>query len=121
MKTIEGKTVYKCEHCGRISLSKNGMIRHETACKKNPSNWACCLDCKFLDVKTYRDEQDRTKTDYFYCEKKNLKMYHPKALRFTNKQKRDDIIGRCDAAMPSVKNGCTDFEHQYRDYSIYGE
>ena len=46
--------VYKCDHCNKLSLSKGGMIRHETVCKKNPKNMCYCWDCK------YRKEEEIT-------------------------------------------------------------
>lgn len=108
MKIIENKPIYRCEHCGKLSLSQSGMQRHETACRKNPANWAACGGCAHLDV-TYKWYDDKEVPCSFYCKLKNKRMYHSKVLRFANAERRNDIISGCDMVMPSVKDGCPDF------------
>lgn len=49
MKKITNATVYKCEHCNKISLNAGAMKQHECACNKNPNNVPMCDDCHWLD------------------------------------------------------------------------
>lgn len=49
MKRIENTTVYKCEHCNKISLNAGAMKHHERACCKNPNNMPMCDDCHWID------------------------------------------------------------------------
>lgn len=45
MKKVE-KTVYKCDHCNRLSLSKSGIKTHGKFCRKNPENKTYCYMCE---------------------------------------------------------------------------
>lgn len=49
MKIIKDTTVYKCEHCNKVSLSAGAMKKHECACTKNPTNIPMCDDCHWID------------------------------------------------------------------------
>lgn len=131
MKSITDKTVYKCEFCGKLSLSKGAMTIHEINCRRNPKNWTDCASCQYLKVKRHVIENtigQRCKRcsyfDYdnygyaectnnddncdgslyitdFICEKTGKKMYYEKKVRMMKREKREEIIGRCDCAMPS--------------------
>ena len=48
MKEVE-KTVYKCDHCNRLSLSKSGIKTHEKFCRKNPENRTYCYKCEHCE------------------------------------------------------------------------
>ena len=109
MKSITDKTVYKCEFCGKLSLSKGAMKVHEMNCKKNPNNWTDCASCEYLNYETGYSECARNGdndcdgslyiTD-FICEKTGKKMYYERKVRMMKKEKREEIIKRCDCAMP---------------------
>ena len=48
MKEVE-KTIYKCDHCNRLSLSKSGIKTHEKFCRKNPENTTYCYMCEHCE------------------------------------------------------------------------
>lgn len=136
METITDKKVYKCEFCGKLSLSKGGMTIHEMNCKKNPKNWVDCASCDYLKSVRIKIEGSEGKRCYrcpnhyvdyvngysecmrndnayddecdgsiyitdFICEKTGKKMYYEKKVRLMRKEKREEIIKRCDCAMPN--------------------
>lgn len=49
MKVLNNQKVYQCEYCGKVSLRKQNIIRHEEACRKNPKHMAICYYCKYYD------------------------------------------------------------------------
>lgn len=128
MEKIENKPVYKCEYCGKLSLSLAGMARHEKLCKKNPDNWTDCASCEYLDritVKIEGTRKERCKTcphydmeeDYcdlenpqdcdgiryitdFVCRKTGKRMYYRRKIFAMPKAKAIEIIKRCDCPMP---------------------
>ena len=103
------------------------MVVHEMNCKKNPKNWIDCASCDYLKVEKVLIEGSRgkrckrcpyygysgcTKEDEecdggslyitnFICEKTGKKMYYEKRIRMMPKERRDEIIRRCDCAMPN--------------------
>ena len=125
MEKIENKPVYRCSHCGKLSLSLAGMTRHEKLCKKNPDNWTDCVSCEYLDkisVKvegtigvrckscTYydpwyndccRDYCDGSQyTTDFICKKTGKRMCYRRKIFAMPKAKAIEIIKRCDCQMP---------------------
>lgn len=128
MEKIENKPVYKCSHCGKLSLSLAGMTRHELLCKKNPDNWTDCASCEYLDRITVKLEGTRKKrcktcphydrmendcnledTEYcdgsqyitdFVCRKTGKRMYYRRKIFAMPKAKAKEIIERCDCPMP---------------------
>lgn len=60
MKVREA-TIYQCEFCGKVYLSKAWAEKHEYACYKNPKNNTLCFSCEHLI-----HNQDEI---YPYCEK----------------------------------------------------
>lgn len=62
MKTIENRTIYKCDFCRKTYLTKGPCGRHEKFCAKNPENAHACFHCKHLVV-------DRNQADDGYSEK----------------------------------------------------
>lgn len=56
MEKITNATVYKCEHCNRISFNAGAMKQHECACNKNPNNVPMCDDCYWLDSSGYNTQ-----------------------------------------------------------------
>lgn len=67
MEEIKDKVVYRCEHCGRLSFNKGGMMIHERGCKKNPENFTECFSCKFLSVDEIKINNTKGKRCMF-CE-----------------------------------------------------
>lgn len=124
MEKIENKPVYKCSHCGKLSLSLAGMTRHEKLCKKNPENWTDCASCVYLDrisVKIEGTSGERCEscphydwdagcdreycdgsqyTTDFICKKTGKRMYYRRKILVMPKAKAEEIIKRCDCAMP---------------------
>lgn len=41
-------TIYKCEWCKKVSLSKSAMKSHQNACLKNPDKKAICYKCVYF-------------------------------------------------------------------------
>lgn len=124
MEKIENKPVYKCSHCGKLSLSLEGMTRHEKLCKKNPENWTNCASCVYLDrisVKIEGTSGERCEscphydwdagcdreycdgsqyTTDFICKKTGKRMYYRRKILAMPKAKAEEIIKRCECAMP---------------------
>ncbi len=122
METIDGKKVYKCSFCNKLSLNKGAMVIHERCCKKNPSNWTPCASCVHLkkvetkvdgtegnrckfcchcvvDRETgYRDCTKDTECDGslfatdFVCEVTGKKMYYARKVLMMTKKKAKDAI-----------------------------
>ncbi len=129
METIDGKKVYKCSFCHKLSLSKGAMVIHERCCKSNPDNWTPCASCVHLKkvVKkvegtegercytcphwdTYYHECAKYNTECdgslfttdFVCEVTGKKMYYARKVMMMSKKKtKEAILSRCDCAMPS--------------------
>lgn len=69
MKVLENTTVYKCEHCNKVSISKSAMKSHECACKKNPTNVPKCDDCYWFENATqYNGEFETEHFDVMFNE-----------------------------------------------------
>lgn len=129
MKILDNTTIYQCEYCGRISLSKGGTKYHERFCKKNPnipSAGADCFSCSLLKVVDadgerpdchgcafryfecdtgYSDcekdwEDCQRQPKNFICTKTGKKMYYAYKVHRMAKEKRNAIIARCDCQMP---------------------
>lgn len=126
MEKIENKPVYKCSHCEKLSLRLAGMTRHEKLCKKNSENWTDCASCVYLDrisVKIEGTSGERCKscphhdwecgcnrdtlycdgsryTTDFICKKTGKRMYYRRKILAMPKAKAEEIIKRCDCAMP---------------------
>jgi len=50
MKEIKNQTVYVCSFCGKKSVYKSQITRHERVCKSNPNNWHKCFQyCEHLE------------------------------------------------------------------------
>jgi len=86
MKTIHNTTIYKCDHCGKIYQQLRFVPRHEETCKKNPDNRIACSGCVFMqeieksiDIDTY-DGYRTIKRKAFFCKKKQIGLYPPKAI-----------------------------------------
>jgi hypothetical protein len=138
MKKIENATIYHCDFCSKVSISKSGMSRHEISCKKNPNNKTPCASCQHcikdfyfvIDndyTKHYTEEEiENLKEDYdfkydgcfaldchkvtdFKCAIDNTKMFHNK-VNALSKEKRDEIVSRCDKQMPQE---CTCYKSIY--------
>ena len=132
MEKIENKPVYKCSHCGKLSLSLAGMTRHEKLCKKNPENWTDCASCEYLDrisvkiegtigvrckscshhdpwenycdIENPQDCDGSLYTTDFVCRKTGKRMYYRRKILAMPKAKAEEIIKRCDCAMPCECN-----------------
>lgn len=113
--------VYKCEYCNRLSVNKGGMVRHEICCKRNPINKTPCASCKYLDkaieyydpygnfiseMEALTGYEHYRKVTQMLCIKKNLKLYHPRIMRF-GKERAKLIISQCDMQMPTE---CGDYK-----------
>ena len=84
-------TIYKCDWCGKIYLSKGWCKKHEPNCKANPVNFQKCTDgCVFLENKeakyTYQGismgkdmavvyEEKEGERDLLFCTKKKAFVY----------------------------------------------
>ena len=86
MKTIHNATIYKCDHCGKIYQRERFVPAHESACKKNPENNIACSGCAFMqeiekriDVDTFDGYRTITRKGFF-CKKKKIGLYPPKAV-----------------------------------------
>ena len=91
MKTIENVTIYKCDFCKKELKRKHAMVKHETECFNNPLNFRPCQTCRYLEkqndgdteihfISGGEDDIRYEKTpDYFFCKKKNIRVYSPKA------------------------------------------
>lgn len=109
-KSIE--TVYKCDHCTKISKSAGAMIQHEKYCKKNPEFIHPCFMCTHLEAKrveleSYKDDPVLgyfTSTE-FYCNKREVYL-HPKKSELSRVKDAAENYGE---AMPN------DCEHQCFD------
>ena len=130
MKKIKA-TVYHCDFCTKVSLSAGGMYLHEITCRKNPDNWTPCASCKHCNKNVYWETEEGDiyysledvnkvarevyyyvpetgyeerlkyhKVTEFTCGIDAKKMYHNKVNRLS-KEKREEIISRCDKQMPS--------------------
>lgn len=53
MKTLENKTVYRCDFCSKKLFVKSAMVKHETYCSHNPVNHKACTLCKHISKTTY--------------------------------------------------------------------
>ena len=133
MEKIENKPVYKCSYCGKLSLSIGGMVRHEKLCKKNPDNWTDCASCVYLEcikTKVEGSEGERCRscpnfwgdscypedtscdgslyiTD-FICKMTGKRLYYRRKILAMPKAKAEEIIKRCDCAMPCKCDVITD-------------
>lgn len=107
MKILENTTAYKCEYCGKVSLSKGGLAIHEKRCRRNPVNQSICTTCKWCKKVMY-DINFQPMTD-FICMKDGSKMYSPKIM-YRNKVARPKIIERCDRPMANALTGCENYE-----------
>ena len=109
-KSIE--TVYKCDHCTKISKPAGAMIQHEKYCKKNPEFMHPCFMCTQLVSKRVElnSHQDKPIFAYFtstefYCNKREVYL-HPKKSELSRVKDAAENYGD---AMPN------DCEHQCFD------
>lgn len=92
IKSVE--TIFKCDHCNKISRSAGAMSRHEKYCNKNPEFHHPCFFCSHLETEqvhiplyvNYNDGTEeapclRTSTE-FYCKKREIYL-HPKKAELT--------------------------------------
>lgn len=113
-KSIE--TVYKCDHCTKISKSAGAMIQHEKYCKKNPEFIHPCFMCtnlvsKEVKLDSYRADPitgapefvgNFTSTE-FYCNK--LECYlHPKKSELSRVKEAAENYG--DAMPKECEHQC---------------
>lgn len=85
------KTIYYCEHCKKMYLSKYWCEKHELDCRNNHKNYRHCFEwCKNLTKKelttfvdTYQGEIER-KVEVFFCKKLNKALYPPDVERKKN-------------------------------------
>jgi len=117
MKKIDA---YKCEYCKHISPTLTGIKLHETACSRNPENWAKCSDCQHLKQDTYtwlETERYDRQSKYFTCDKLN-KVVLPiklKRSRFLGEIK-ESLINCLDIdSVEFMPTQCNSFEQ--KDYS----
>lgn len=81
-RKIESSEGKRCKRCPHYDVDYNNYGYAE--CAKNDDN---CDGSLYI-------------TD-FICEKTGKKMYYEKKVRMMRKEKREEIIKRCDCAMPS--------------------
>lgn len=92
MKTIENVTLYKCDFCKKELKRKHAMAKHENECYNNPENWRPCFNgCQHLESKNdgsieihyvaggHHETRHENTPNYFYCNKKQIKIYTPQA------------------------------------------
>ena len=114
-KSIE--TVYRCDHCTKISKSAGAMIQHEKYCKKNPEFIHPCFMCLHLESNKvvldsyYEDPFSACKTygnftsTEFYCNK--LACYlHPKKSELSRVKEAAENYG--DAMPKECEYQCFD-------------
>ena len=106
-KSIE--TVYRCDHCTKISKSAGAMIQHEKYCKKNPEFIHPCFTCtnlvsKRVELESYQDDPlsgepvfvgNSTSTE-FICKKLGTYL-HPKKSELSRVKEAAENYGE---AMP---------------------
>lgn len=135
------RTVYECEHCGKLSYNAGAIHNHEERCKKNPANIPKCWECVAFDVghfeplevhytKEYEEEHplfgNKTgniitenrimKVVDYRCRKKGCKLYSI----LTSKKKIADLEKNGVIKMPSLVDGCDDFvEIKYPRGSVF--
>ena len=133
IEKIENATIYKCSHCGKVSLSLSGMKMHDKFCKKNPENVTLCRSCANC-VKSYHvgeeesrcggwmcrqygmygdicpdDCDGRIHETRFTCQIDGARMYAPKVKGYWE-EKRKAILEHCDRQMPSIAIGCPNYK-----------
>ena len=117
-KSIE--TVYKCDHCTKISKSAGAMIQHEKYCKKNPEFRHPCFMCLHLEsnkvvLDSYYDDPfsgepilggNFTSTK-FYCNKREVYL-HPKKSELSRVKYAAENYG--DAMPKECEHQCFDLD-----------
>lgn len=113
---------YSCEFCGKLFLRKNSCEEHEkNGCSKIPKNRALCYDCKHYHIACENEVKD-------------VELVRDDGIKFTKRMQlnrceiNNDLIFNslhmpdyiCDALigegwqyMPTVENGCGNYE-QYK-------
>ncbi len=112
---IDVRTVYHCEHCKKISLSKGAMTLHEDKCRFNPLNRSYCIGCKHLLVKAV--EYSNTDEEFtgvrprrkFTCNIDGKVMCHPK-IRTFSKERQELIMSISQKIMPNMNEECRFYE-----------
>ena len=125
-KTSDMKEItkaYKCDYCGRVFSTKSGASKHETHCRKKPSNIACCRCCKHIErkVEEVADLSDegypcRKRITIFHCKERGVNLYHPKVERMLEPVKSAIIDGQDAVRMPTIDNPCESREDP--DYDL---
>lgn len=85
---------YRCEFCGKLFLRKNNCEEHEkNDCSKIPKNRALCYECKHYKMNKCKINDDL--------------MFNPLHMR---DYVCDALIGAGWQYMPTVENGCKNYE-----------
>lgn len=86
MKTITNATLYRCEYCNKLYQVGAACKLHEIRCVKNPENISACHCCDFITTRKKSISYDNgyidvdIERDTFFCSKKNIGLYPPKAF-----------------------------------------
>jgi len=102
MKTLENKTVYKCDYCNKKLFVKHAMEKHEKYCGSNPDNDRVCSFCDHMERNTIEYYYDRYDGEHsgtsngFYCNKLESFIYPPfiegKPVFYKNPEQFEDQI-----------------------------
>lgn len=109
--TTKETTIYKCDFCGKIYLSKKWCEKHEPICKRNPENFQKCLEfCSFFEKRKIKylfenpfisKEEEK---DAFFCNKKQTYLY---PFWCKNPILQEDIIG--EIPNEPMRKKCDDY------------
>ena len=140
----EKRTIYHCEYCKKYLLHKSSMVRHESACKKNPDIKLKCGDCCHWTIfekedfiikvdwkklqKTayngtypneyYRQEDISISWAFHYCLEYEKKMMPPKAFKGFYGIVLNEVENTMK--MPTENEGCPNFKcYKVEEISIY--
>lgn len=118
-------TVYKCDFCNRVSLFAGGLARHEKFCKHNPKNRVLCYHCKhyedtdeietvsvFFGMTPYGEIEEKKDFHPNRCAKHDIKLFN--GCKMWDETKEALLADGEWAEMPTVANGCNDFEKDPR-------
>lgn len=145
MKILKDVIIYQCEFCGKVSLSRGGLSNHERYCrvKHEYKDGSPCFGCKLLTTRNVKPEEaeedsprcfgcdyhdynvgcctsDICPTPYvdFVCRLSGKAMYYPPRIAARSKEIQENIIKRCNCAMPKE---CGDFSPKPNEIQDFSE
>ena len=138
MRALKDRTIYQCEHCGKVSLNAGAMTHHERSCHSNPKNQPKCWEwCKH-----YSDTGEKHKVvklcgggygydgdyeeQYEYsgevivrkCDKLKVNLFTP----LVGKWKKEKLLKEGWKEMPSIVEGCEhycDLNKELKEFDLF--